>query len=456
MELMTAFGWLSIMLLIGIVCRAKIKLFRNILMPASVIAGCLGFLLLNMGILQGVDGNIYNDLTAHLFTLSFISIGLTSVSKSEETGSSVKNMLKGSIAIGAVWVLLWSVTPLLGYLVLKLLNTVTDMHAVYGLLIPTAFCDGPGTAIVFGNMFESYGWENASQIAVTFAVIGFFYAFGVGVPLAKWGVKKGLAKNVTAIDNTIARGLYRKQEQHESLGMATCYSGNIDTLAFHLALVGACFIGAKYLSALCALIPGSWGEIVSSLMFMHGLIVAYIVRWIMEKLNVAQYKNDTLQARITGTCTDMLVCSAFMAIQISIIGKWLIPILIVTFVAAVVTFGASYYFGSRIGGPCDFERTLGIWGCATGTCPTGIALIRIVDPNLETTAATELGAMNVVAMVLSLGVYVAVPSIAKFIAEGAGFGVGNLGVCIVTVIICLVVLKIFKAWGKPTYHLKEK
>ena len=118
MELMTAFGWLSIMLLIGIVCRAKIKLFRNILMPASVIAGCLGFLLLNMGILQGVDGNIYNDLTAHLFTLSFISIGLTSVSKSEETGSSVKTMLKGSIAIGAVWVLLWSVTPLLGYLVL--------------------------------------------------------------------------------------------------------------------------------------------------------------------------------------------------------------------------------------------------------------------------------------------------------------------------------------------------
>lgn len=64
--------------------------------------------------------------------------------------------------------------------------------------------------------------------------------------------------------------------------------------------------------------------------------------------------------------------------------------------------------------------------------------------------------MNVVAMVLSLGVYVAIPSIAKLIAEGTGFGIGNLGVCFVTAVICLVVLKVFKAWGKPTYHLKEK
>lgn len=453
---MTAFGWLSIMLLIGVVCRAKIKLFRNILMPASVIAGTLGFILLNVGALQGVDRNIYNDMTAQLFTLSFISIGLTSASKEgEQAGSNMKNMLKGSIAIGAIWVLLWSVTPLLGYFVLQLLSTITDMNAVYGLLIPTAFCDGPGTAIVFGNMFESYSWENASQVAVTFAAIGFFYAFGIGVPLAKWGVKKGLAKHVNAIDTTIARGIYRKDEQKESLGTATCYNGNIDTLALHLALVGACFIGAKCLAALCALIPGSWGEIVSSLMFIHGLIVAYIVRWAMEKLNITQYKNDILQARITGTCTDLLVCSAFMAIQISVIGRWLVPILIVTFVAAIVTLGVSYYFGSRIGGPCDFERTLGIWGCATGTCPTGIALIRIVDPNLETTAATELGAMNVVAMVLSLGVYVAVPSMAKFIADGASYA-SSMGICIVTAIICLVVLKVVKAWGKPTYHLKGK
>lgn len=191
-------------------------------------------------------------------------------------------------------------------------------------------------------------------------------------------------------------------------------------------------------------------------MFMHGLIVAYMVRWGMKKLNLLQYKNDLLQARITGTCTDLLVCSAFMAIQVSLIGKWILPILIVALLLGIFSFIVSYYFGSRIGGPCDFERTLGIWGCVTGTCPTGIALIRIVDPNLETTAATELGAMNVVAMVLSLGVYVAVPAMAKTIAEGAGIITGGIITCLVTAAVCLIVLKVVKAWGKQTYSFHKK
>lgn len=456
MDLLTAFGWLSIMLLIGVFCRAKIKMFRNILMPASVIAGTLGFILINAGIISSAHSSIYNDMAAHLFTLSFISIGLTSSDTQQDGGSKAKNIVKGSIAIGAVWVLLWSLTPLLGYLILKGMASFTDLHAVYRLLVPTAFCDGPGQAIVFGNMFESYGWKNASQVAVTYAAIGFFLAFLVGVPMAKLGMKKELAQHTAKIDTAIARGIFTKKEQQESLGAATCYHGNIDTLAFHLAFIGACFIGAKGLSSLVALIPGSWGEIVSSLMFMHGLIAAYVMRWLMKKLNLLQYKNDLLQARITGTCTDLLVCSAFMAIQVSLIGKWIVPILVVTMLLGCFSFIISYYFGSRIGGPYNFERTLGIWGCVTGTCPTGIALIRIVDPNLETTAATELGAMNVVAMVLSLGVYVAIPAMAKTIGAGIGTITGSIVTCLITAVICLVTLKVVHAWGKQTYSFRKQ
>lgn len=116
LELLTAFGWLSIMLLIGVFCRAKIKLFRHILMPASVIAGTLGFLLINAGVLSSDYSSVYNDMAAHLFTLSFISIGLTSLDE-QQGESKAKRILKGSITIGAIWVFLWSITPLMGYLI---------------------------------------------------------------------------------------------------------------------------------------------------------------------------------------------------------------------------------------------------------------------------------------------------------------------------------------------------
>lgn len=450
MSLMIAFGWLGIMLLIGVILRAKVKLFSNILMPACVIGGILGFILLNVGVIWNVDFNIYNQMTTELFTLSFISLGLTGLS-SDEDESVGKTVLKGSIGLAAVWSLLWAVTPLIGYIVVKGTEVFSDMDGIYGLLIPTAFCDGPGQAMVFGNMFESYGWENASQVGVMFAVIGFLYAFGVGVPLAKWGMKRGLAKHTKAIPESVAKGVYKKAEQNESLGNATTYSGNIDTLAFQLALIGLCYILAVGISRLVAFIPGTIGVTLSSFMFIWGLIAAYLVRWIMGKLNLTQYMNDTLQTRITGACTDLLVCSAFMAIQLTLIVDWIIPILIVTAVAAVVTFAVCVYFGSRMGSEHDFERTLAIFGCATGTTPTGIALVRIVDPNLETPAATELGAMNVVAMLFATGVYVAIPALAQIAAGGAGSLGLWIGVCIVTAVGCLIVMKVFRVWGKRTW-----
>ena len=455
MSLMIAFGWLCIMLLIGVILRAKIKLFKNILMPACVIGGILGFILLNVGVIWNVDFNMFNQMTTELFTLSFISLGLTGLSSDSEDESVGKTVMKGGIGLACVWTLLWAITPLIGYAVVKIMEVFTDMNAVYGLLIPTAFCDGPGQAMIFGNMFESYGWENASQVGVMFAVTGFLYAFIVGVPLAKWGMKRGIAKHAKEIPEPVAKGIFKKEEQNESLGNATTYSGNIDTLALHIALLGLCYIGAAGLSKLAAFIPGTIGVTLSGFMFIWGLICAYIVRWIMGKLNLLQYTNDILQTRITGACTDLLVCSAFMAIQIQLISSWMIPILIVTAVSALVTFVVCVYLGSRMGSEHDFERTLAIYGCATGTTPTGIALVRIVDPNFETPASTELGAMNVVAMATSAGVYIAIPAIAQIVASGVGSILLWVGVCIVTAIGCLVLMKIFRVWGKPTWRFRK-
>lgn len=456
MTLMLSLSWICIMLLLGVFLRAKVKLFRNILMPASVIGGVVGFILINAGVLWEADFDIYNQITTELFILSFIALGLQGIgdTSGESTGSLLKTIIKGSIGISCIWCGLWAITPLIGYGVGYLMSGFTDMHPVYDLLIPTAFCDGPGQALIFGNMFESYGWENASQVGVIFAVIGFFYAFGVGVPMAKLGIKKGLAKHVGKIDECVATGLYKKNDKKEALGDETTYSGNIDTLALHLALVGVCYVFAVLISKAIALIPGTIGSTLSSFTFMWGLIVAYIVRWLLGKMNLLQYTNDILFGRITGACTDFLIVSAFMAVQISLIISWLIPILIVTAVAAIVTFWACFYFGARLGSDHDFERTLGIFGTATGTTPTGIALIRIVDPNLRTPAATEIGAMNVCAIPLASIVYVAIPSMAQLIANGSSAMV-PIAICFATLLACLVLLKVFRVWGKPTFKLRK-
>ena len=54
MSALIAFSWIGIMLLVGMILRAKIPFLANILMPASVIGGVIGFILMNIPA-QGLD-----------------------------------------------------------------------------------------------------------------------------------------------------------------------------------------------------------------------------------------------------------------------------------------------------------------------------------------------------------------------------------------------------------------
>lgn len=49
MPLFGAFGWLAIMLLVGVVLRAKVGFFQKFLFPAAIIGGLIGFILNSVG-----------------------------------------------------------------------------------------------------------------------------------------------------------------------------------------------------------------------------------------------------------------------------------------------------------------------------------------------------------------------------------------------------------------------
>ncbi|NIU58348.1 MAG: sodium:glutamate symporter, partial [Phycisphaerae bacterium] len=73
-----------------------------------------------------------------------------------------------------------------GILGLKLFPT-------FGFLVPLGFEEGPGQALSVGKVWEGFGFAQAATLGLTFAAIGYFFAFFVGVPLVNWGIRKGLA-----------------------------------------------------------------------------------------------------------------------------------------------------------------------------------------------------------------------------------------------------------------------
>ena len=445
---MLAFGLASIALCLGTVLRAKIPALRNMLMPASVIAGILGLIFMNvvpaLGIELGTDGNMFTEIVNHLFTVSFISISLTS---SNEQGAG-KSIFKGALGMGLVWCLLYALTPLLGMLLIGAVGGAFGMDAIYGSLIPFAFAQGPGQAASYGLLYESYGWENAAMVAVTFAAVGFVVAFLVGVPAAKLGMARGLAKHSAELDEITLRGYMKPEEQTVQTSKDTTCNSNIETLSMHFAIIGLCYVVALGIAAVVKYIPAI-GNSLSGMMFMNGMIAAYIVKAIMKKLKIDYLLDNTLQSKLTGWTTDYLVVCAFMAVSFSIIGSWIVPILLESLVITVVTVVVCFYFGRRLGGANDFERTLGLYGTSTGTVPTGVALVRIVDPKFVTSTAVELGLTNLI-MMASTPVVIAM----MLYAEGKISTPITMAILAGCCVLYLVLLKVTKTWGKPTFSWK--
>lgn len=449
---MIAFGLASIALCIGAFLRAKIPFLRNMLVPASVIAGLLGVIFMNaMSHFQiniGTDTEMYGNIVNHLFTISFISICLTGASDNKD--NTAKNIFKGALGMGTVWCLLYTITPLVGMIIIALIGGGFNMETIYGSLIPYAFTQGPGQAAAYGTIYESYGWENAAMVGMTFAAIGFVMAFLVGVPAAKLGISRGVAKNCGKIDDSILKGYLKKEEQTNYMVKDTTCNSNMETLTFHFALIGLCYVFALGIAKVMSLLPGFLGSSMSGLMFMNGMYAAYIVKFIMKKLKIDFLIEDTLQSKITGWTADYLVVCAFMAVGFNIIGQWIVPIVVEALIVTAITFCVCFYFGRRFGGSNDFERTLGLYGTSTGTVPSGIALVRIVDPEFKTSTAVELGLMNLV-MMLSTPVYITLLAMAsKTISVQV-----TMAILAAMTVVYMIVLKVTRCWRKPTFSWKK-
>lgn len=445
MTVLISLGWIGVMLCVGMVFRAKVTLLKKILAPTALIAGIVGFTLLNTTGLPGSDFKMYSNIVTELFTISFISIGLTKPAATSE-GSIGKAILKGSLGMGLVWDILYALTPVIGALILFVIGPLFDMDPVYGLLVPFAFAQGPGQAAAFGATFESFGWVGAADVGVCFASIGFIWAFVVGAPLARLGYARGLTCLKRAETPALSKGYFTSEEKRVSTGTQTVHIANIDPLAFHMALTGLTYVLTWGVTFGLSKLIGE--DTLWNMMFITGLLCAYIVRFLMKKLKLDFLHDNGTQRRITGFATDFLVTASFMSVQMSVIGKWLIPILIVSLVIGAVTYFVCVYFGRRFGGKNDFERTLGLWGVATGTVPSGIALVRIVDPELETTTAAELGMMNI-PMMFSAATMIVVP----MVAAGTMSMFTAILIMLAQIPVFLVILRLIRCWGKPTYSL---
>ena len=262
-------------------------------------------------------------------------------------------------------------------------------------------------------------------------------------------MNRGLATHSMEISDSVGKGYFREEEETESMGTETTFSGNIDTLTFHFAMMGLAYLLAHGLAWVFGHLPGFVGDTISGMMFMNGLLAAYFLRWVLNKMRVTHLLDRQMQAKITGFTTDYVVVASFMAVQAAVVAAWLVPILVTVVLVAAATVALVFFIGQRYGSDHDFERTMGMYGTLTGTTPTGLALVRILDPRMRTTTMAEMGLMNLPEMLY-------LPAMLSISAAFAGeLGLlPTLGIIAALILAYIVIMVLTRTLGKRTWTLR--
>lgn len=198
-----------LMLRLGVWLRNGFSGFRKFYIPASVIAGGLGWILI--GLLKGIEGFVLGEtiwvqrLSAPLsdwpgWLIAFVFAGLLLSSRES------RSLRRSFSRVGREGIMVWVIV--LGQTAVGLLVTgfviqpFFDVPNSFGMLIETGFAGGHGTAAAMGQVFkhQSIGLDGGRDLGVVVATIGLVYGLATGMIWVNLGVRRGWLKTKGAME----------------------------------------------------------------------------------------------------------------------------------------------------------------------------------------------------------------------------------------------------------------
>ena len=398
-----SFAFLAALLVFGTLIRANVRFFQVNLVPASLIGGTLGFGLIALDWAVGFKAADFTAFAFHFFTLSFMSLVLTSRA---QPIAGQQPVALGGLWLSLIWVICLVLQALVGLAAISAYNTIASepLSGFLGLIATHGFTQGPGQALALGDLWTTaYNIQHAVDFGLIYASLGFVAAFAVGVPMARWILKKNLhSGRGGSLDQDFERGLYSGDAAPAS-GKLITHSANVDSFAFHIGLLGCAYlITDQYLKLVHPFVAGTHFENIFSynLFFFHGLMICVGLRALLDRFNLGQFVDDETQKRITGSSVDLMVTASLLSINFALLTQFWQPILLVASLVTLVTAALCFTAGLRLK-TLGAERGLTIFGCCCGSTGSGILLLRILDPNLASSVAKELAFFNIAILFLS-------------------------------------------------------
>ena len=332
--------------------------------PAAIMGGFIALALRAAGALPG-SPEVWQNAAYHLFGISFLAIGLTPIGGSK--------LRKGALWMGMGQWATFSLQAAAGGLIAILIGS---LPVGFGFLAPMGLNEGPGQALSIGRLWEAdYGFADAASIGATIASVGFVIAYLGGLISVR-----GRGRNVGAVG-----GFYRFNR-----GVAVTGA---------LLVIGYVAIYQVVLRGLGAVAP-DLVDLVLGVLFFVTLLAGMAARRVLGRFGVSINGDDTRQ--VTLLTVDGLTVAILGSLTWAAVSSVIWPLVAVTTGAVAATAFVLVVAGRWLD-TWRMERSLALFGTVTGTVASGLALVALTDPDLESPVAAELGAMVVVSAPVVVG-----------------------------------------------------
>jgi ESS family glutamate:Na+ symporter len=373
---------ISLFLVLGTVLRAKISIFQRFIIPASVIGGIIGLIMGRnvLGIIPISDfysqlANVGIDVVFAGLFIGRVIPGFRELGKTAgaQTAFAYFNGF-GQIAIGLAVVILFGAIG-------------TQLNPMFGLQLIVGFQGGVGVGTAVAPMVGKLGWSatKAAAIGETFGVIGLVLSVMIGVVIVNIGTARNFTvKKFQEGEHHVDSVTFLPDEERKSIGKEITSSEAGSSLVFNFGIMG--------LAILCGhLIHFGIVTAAPPLEFLpkfpFALIGGLIVQSIMQRSRLDSYIDKGTVDSISGFALDTLIIASLMAIDLSVVVTYALPLTVMIIAGLVFNFWQVKWMGPRILPGAWFEKSVCEFGQSTGSTPQAMLLLRMMDPRLNTGAA---------------------------------------------------------------------
>lgn len=440
-DLMVDFAIVSLLLVIGQFIRAKVKFVQNLFLPASVIAGAFALVLgpqfLNILPFSDSISSYPYLLVVVLFATLFL--GRTELVSPKKIVAQVgdtflNNMLAEFSQFG--------VALLFGLVVFGAFFPQIDK--AFALMLPAGWAGGYGYATAIGGVLENYGFEDATTVGLTMATAGMFTGILGGLLMINIGTRVGatnFVKKMSAVPEEMRTGLIAPKEQ-KPMGLETTSASAVDPLAWHLALVliatGAGYYANSYLKVLLPSIDVP--------MMCLSMLSGVVIQLILNACKMGDYVDKDVMTRIGSGVTDYMVVFGIGSIRVAVVVQYAVPLLLLILLGFAFCVTFLWFIGPRSFRNNWFERSIFVWGWATGNVAMGVTLLRIVDPNFDSGALDDYGLAYIIIAFIEIALVSLTP-----LFVGLGYVWQTTAVLLAITVAIFVIMKAGGYWHKPVY-----